>query len=251
MKTPLDIEPLKEFGLSQTEISVFIAIQRLGSAKAGEIIRSTGVQNSVVHLTVSRLVKRGIVSYVRLGKVKVYQAIPPARLLELQAHRTERLQKFVSALETELPQRDLPEAEIYEGITGLRNMCFKMIEDAEPGDEFLFFGFDSPNPEYVRKVYAFYREFTDVRLERGLIIKGVARESMRGNYDLNHWPHRNIRFVSFPITQNISICRDKVIIVPWLHAESSFFIRSESFARNLSEYFYSLWNAAANSNLEG
>jgi sugar-specific transcriptional regulator TrmB len=237
----LNTEPLREFGLSATEISVFLALQQLGSAKAGELIHATGIQNSVMHLTLPRLVKRGVLSYVRRGKVRFYQAVPPARLLELQANRTERLQSFVQELEERSPQRDLPEAEIYEGITGLRNMCFKLIEDAESGDEFLFLGFSSPNPEYEKQVYSFYREYTDIRLRRGLILKGVAHESSKKYFVENNWPHKNIRFVNFPIIQNISVCRDKAIIVPWLHAEVSFFIRSESFAKNLKEYFNSLW----------
>lgn len=240
----LNVEPLKEFGLSPTEISVFLALQNLGTAKAGELIHATGVQNSVMHLTLARLVKQGIVSYVRRGKVRHYQAIPPSRLLELQSERTDRLQKFVQDLELQSPQRDLPEAEIYEGVTGLRNMCFKLIEDAVPGDDFLFFGFRSPNPEYEKQVFGFYREYTDVRIQRGLVLKGIAHEASRPQFTVRNWPHQNIRFVNFPIIENISVCRDKAIIVPWLNAQVSFLIRSESFVRTLREYFYSLWKSA-------
>lgn len=240
-KQPLDTEPLREFGLSSTEIRIFLALHELGTAKAGELIHATGIQNSVMHLTLSRLAKQGVVSYVKRGKVKLYQAVPPNRLLELQSHRTERLTRFVDELKLRHSPRDQPEAEVYEGITGLKNMCFKLIEEAEPGDEFLFFGFASPNPDSVKKVYAFYREYTDIRLQRGLIVKGIAHAHMREEYLRRNWPHRNIRLVNFPIVQNISVCRDRAIIVPWINAEVSFLIRSESYANNLREYFYSLW----------
>lgn len=238
----INTEPLSEFGLSPAEIKVFLALQRLGAARAGELIGTTGIQNSVMHLTLGRLLKRGVVSYVLRGRTKLYQAVSPSRLLELQADRTERLQSFVAELSTRVPDRALPEAEIYDGLVGLRNMCFKLIEDTEPGDEFLFFGFASPNMEYEQQVYAFYREYTDVRTKRGLLLKGVAPESRRQRFIENKWPHKNIRFVRHPIVQNMSICRDKVILVPWRDAQVSFLIRSSSFADNLRDYFYSLWN---------
>lgn len=237
----LDTTPLSEFGLSPTEIHVFLSLQKLGVAKAGDLIKASGVQNSVLHFTLARLVSHGIVSYIRRGKMKLYQAAPPSRLLELQRNRTERLEKFVERLELDTPSRDLPEAEIYEGINGLRNMCFKLIEDAVPGDEFLFFGFASDNPEFERAVYTFYREYTDIRLQRGLVLRGVAHESMRVRFKENKWPHKNIRFVETPIVQGISLCRDKVIIVAWKDSQVSFLLRNNSFKENLRDYFYLLW----------
>jgi len=237
----LDTEPLAEFGFSPTEIRIFLALQNLGTAKAGDLIKATKIQNSVMHLTLARLLSRGVVSYILRGKTKHYQSMQPSRLLELQAHRTERLQKFVKDIESQTKLPSFPEAEIYEGITGLKNMCFKLIEDAKPGDDYLFFGFSSSNPDYEQLVYSFYREFSDIRMRREIVIKGVAHESIREQFIRNQWPHHNIRFVTFPIIHSASVCRDKVILVPWRDSQVSFLIRSESFAENLREYFNSLW----------
>lgn len=237
----VETEPLENLGLSATEIKVYLALLKLGSAKAGDLIRTSGVQNSVIHLTLGRLVTAGFISYVRRGKIKVYHANHPRQLLQLADERKARLEKLVTKLEALHGDTQAPEAEIYEGLTGLKNMCYKLIEDAVPGDDFLFFGFASSNEEYEKMVYKFYREYTDVRLQRGLVLRGIAHVDMRPRFVENDWPHRNIRFVNFPTLNNISICRNKVIIVPWEESQVSFLITSSSFAENCRNYFNAVW----------
>lgn len=243
MSTLIDTEPLTSLGLSQTEVRVYLALLEFGPCKAGLLIKSTGLQNSVMHLTLGRLATQGIVSYIRRGKMKVYQAAAPDYLLKLLDGRRQRLVNLLPSLARLQNQSQLPEAEIYEGMNGLKNMCFKLIEDVGTGEDFLFFGFACPNKEYEQAVYEFYREYTFMRVERGLKLRGIAHESMRQKFVSNNWPHSNIRFVKFPTLNNISICRNKVIIVPWEETQTSFLISSKSFADNCRAYFENVWNA--------
>ena len=238
-----DYEPLAALGLSQTEVRVYLAMLEFGPCKAGLLIKSTGIQNSVMHLTLGRLAAQGIVSYIRRGKMKVYQAASPDYLLKLLDGRRQRLEKLLPALKALQSHSQLPEAEIYEGMNGLKNMCFKLIEGVSPGDDFLFFGFACANKEYEQAVYKFYREYTYMRVERGLKLRGIAHESMREKFVSNDWPHSNIRFVKFPTLNNISICNNKVIIVPWEETQISFLISSKSFADNCRDYFENVWKA--------
>jgi hypothetical protein len=175
--------------------------------------------------------------------MKVYQAASPDYLLKLLDGRRLRLEKLVPSLRGLQTKSQLPEAEMYEGINGLKNMCFKLIEDTSPGDDFLFFGFACSNPEYERAVYKFYREYTFMRVERGLRLRGIAHESMRPLFVEHQWPHKNIRFVTFPTLNNMSICNNRVIIVPWEDTQTSFLITSKSFAENCRAYFEDVWKA--------
>jgi len=194
-----------------------------------------------MHLTLGRLVARGFVSYILRGKTKTYMAVDPTRLIEMADEQRRRLEDLVPALRSLRETAPAPQAEVYEGTAGLKNMCYSLIEDAKPGDEYLFLGFASPNQVLQDEVYTFYREFTEVRLSRGLALRGVAHESMRSIFKAYRWPHRNIRFVSFPILQNISLCGDKAIIVPWNEVRTSFLITSRAFTDNLREYFNNIW----------
>lgn len=236
-----DSEILSLVGLSPTETKIYLALLELGPSKAGALIKLTGIQNSVMHLTLGRLAAQGFVSYIRSGKLKIYRAADPASLLRRMDERREKLESLLPQLLALQNQATLPEAEIYEGMNGLRNMCFKLIEDAKPGDDFLFFAFSSGKEEHEREVYEFYRDYTVTRVERGLKLRGIAHEKLRARFTEFQWPHTNIRFVNFPTLKNMSICRERVIIVPWEETQTSFLITSSSFARTCREYFNEVW----------
>ena len=245
MKKHIDTGPLAALGMSPVEIKIYLALLELGSAKAGVLIQRTGTQSSVMYLTLGRLITQGYISYVMQGKFRVYQAVDPRQLIEIADLNKKNLEKMLPSLLGMCGAGDMPQAEVYEGVSGLKNMCFRFIEDAAPGDEYLFLGFSSKNPVFEEEVYGFYREFTETRMERGLKLKGVAHESMRKFFEEREWPHTNIRYVPFPILKNISICGNKTIIVPWETERVSFLISSEGFASNLREYFTLVYRSGA------
>ncbi len=223
----MDTTALEELGLTPTEIKIYLCLLRLGPSKAGQIVKATGLQNSVVHLTLGKLHKTGMISYSKSSQVKLYQANDPKYLLNLADEKRKRLEKIIPKLASLREEFDLPEAEIYQGMTGLKNMCYKLIEDAEKNDEFLFFAFNSTNVSYLKQVYDFYREYTDTRSERGIVIKGIASANTKQSFKENNWPHDNIQFVNFPIIQSTV----------------SFVIKLFSFpGKNLRQVFYLIQN---------
>jgi hypothetical protein len=93
-----------------------------------------------------------------------------------------------------------------------------------------------------REIYAFYREFTEDRLRRGLTLKGIAHTDRKPlfeelEFDMNTW-----RFVDYPSLQNVSICGNKIILTPWQYDRVSYLITSQQVADNFREYFYWMWN---------
>ena len=238
----MDISALEHLGLTNTEIKVYLCLLKLGSSKAGPIIKSTGLQNSVVHLILGKLTNSGLISFSKKNQVKIYQANDPRYLLTIADERRKSLEKVVPELLSLRKNIQLPEAEIYQGLTGLKNMCYKFIENSSPGEDFMFFGFSSSNQSYTNAVYEFYREYTDYRLRRGLVLRGIANEHMKEQFIKNQWPHKNIKFVHFPIIQNTSVYRNKVMFVPWEDSQTSFLITSDGLAEYFRNYFNSIWN---------
>ena len=58
-------------------------------------------------------------------------------------------------------------------------MCYEMIEDSEPGDEFLFFTFYTKNLEKFEEVFNFYKDYEEERKRRGIVIKGIVPRKMK------------------------------------------------------------------------
>ena len=238
----MDTSVLNEIGLTEAEKKIYLALLEFSSAKAGALIGTTGLQNSVVHLTLGKLVKKGLVSFVRKGKIRYYQAADPRNLVQLVEDRRKRIENLLPFLMAKRDPFEHQEAEVFEGLTGLQVMLYELIEDTDPEDEYLFFAFTCDYEETEKKVYEFYREFSELRISRGLTIKGIAKKELKQRFIDRSWPHEKILFVDFPTIRNASVCGNKVVFTPWDQREVSFLITSQQLATNLSEYFYSIWD---------
>ena len=122
-------------------------------------------------------------------------------------------------------------------------MLYSAIEDAEEGDDYLFFAFITKNAVQNRDVYSFYGEFTAERKRRGIKVKGIASESSRKLFQKYMQDTSHVLFVKYPTLQNISIFRNKVIMTPWEDREVSFLITSRQLADNFRNYFMTIWKA--------
>src|SRR3989338_1472481 len=94
----MDLSALEDIGLTKSEISVFISLISLGKSPAGPIVRKSGLQNSVVHRAIPRLIGKGLINYVQEGKKKYYSASDPKMILNYLDIKKERIEKLLPEL---------------------------------------------------------------------------------------------------------------------------------------------------------
>ncbi|MCB9359477.1 hypothetical protein H6503_06090 [Candidatus Woesearchaeota archaeon] len=234
----MDKEIFKEIGFTEAETKVYLALLEIGESTAGPILEKTGLQNSTLHKTLKRLVKDGYVSFVIKGKTCHYQATDPEYVLKTIEERKEKFQDIMPELKLMQKKVEKQHAEVYEGFRGFKNMVYKLIEDVEKGDEYLFFAFYVRNPEKYEYVFNFYREFDEDRHKKGLKIKGIAPVTLK---DMIKQRRAEVLYVDFPVPSNIGIVRDKVIFTPWEDKMVSFMIHSRQLAESFRQLFYSIW----------
>ena len=63
----MDISILEDIGLTNAEIKVYLALLELGSSTAGPILEKSKLQNSVVHMTLNKLIDKGFVTFIKEG----------------------------------------------------------------------------------------------------------------------------------------------------------------------------------------
>ena len=78
----MNTQILEDIGLTPAEIKIYLALLELGATTAGPILQKTGLQNSVVHMTLNKLVDKGLISFVKEGKINHYQAANPKHIIE-------------------------------------------------------------------------------------------------------------------------------------------------------------------------
>lgn len=236
----MDTTILEDLGLTTAEIKIYLALLELGSSTAGPILKKTGLQNSVVHMTLSKLVEKGFAHYTKRGKIKHYQAADPNTILDFIEEKKKRFKEILPQLLVKQQKVEKQESEVYEGFKGFKAMFYEMIKDAKPGDEFLFFAFHTEDLDAFDQIFNFYRDFEKERKKRGIKIKGIVprkmKEKMKGRD-----PELFI-YVDFPIPANVSIFQNKISLTPWEAQPICFLITSRQLADSFRAYFYSIWN---------
>lgn len=235
----MDTSILEDLGLTNAEIKIYLALLELGTSTAGPVLEKTGLQNSVVHMTLRKLVEKGFVSFVKKGKVRHYQATDPRNITKFIEEKKARFEAILPELLVKQKKQEKQEAEVYEGFKGFKNMLYEFIEDAEKGDEYLFFSFYTENPDDFDNVYNFYADFEKERKKRGLVVRGIAPSAVKEKFKGRDI--KNIKFVDFPVPMNISVFRDKVVLTPWEDKQVSFLIHSRQLAESFRRYFHSIW----------
>lgn len=117
-----------------------------------------------------------------------------------------------------------------------------MIKDAKKGDEWLFFSFQTHNPEDVDFVFNFYKDFDADRKTKGIIIKGIINKKIIKQARINERPNVQFLVTDSPTIMNTTIFQDKVLFTPWEYKQISFLIHSKQLADSFRTYFYSVWN---------
>lgn len=240
----MDTSILEDLGLTGAEIKVFLTLLELGSISAGPIVEKSGLQNAVVHRAFHSLIEKAIVTYVLEGKKKYYQAINPKLLIDFIEEKKERLQEILpKLLEKQKLAKKKPEATIYRGIRGIKELLNQMLET----DTKEYFSYGGPQKSNDLLGEYFWASFHNKRIKKKINGKLLFHSSLKtwGN-KLNKKALTNVRYTdkNFEELTETVICRNRVGIIIWLDKPYGFLIEEEIAARSYKKFFDLLWGIA-------
>lgn len=235
----MDTTILEEIGLSKGEISVYLSLLRLGETKVGSIIEKSGMASSAVHNSINKLIEKGLVAYIKKGKIKFYQTVPPKQILSFIEDKKKEFLKILPELELQQKKsQEIQDAEIFEGTKGIIAMLNILIEDTKRGDEYLFFTVNIK--EMNEKIQEFFQMYDAKRKAKGLNVKGLAPKDLKKLFIKRKI--LKMKYVDFPIPSNISICKDRIVFFSWDEKPIGYLIKSKQMAEMYKEYFKDIWN---------
>ena len=79
----MNLEILKDAGLTNNESLVYRALLELGPSLAGQISRKTGMHRRTVYDITEMLIKKGLIGYILKNNRKLFEASSPERFLDL------------------------------------------------------------------------------------------------------------------------------------------------------------------------
>ncbi|NQU78134.1 hypothetical protein HQ545_00010 [Candidatus Woesearchaeota archaeon] len=143
----MNLDVLKEIGLTDGQIKVYLALLKLGSTTTGPVIDESGIAKSIVYNILEKLIEKGLVSYVLKNGIKHYTAESPSRILDYLKKRTAQLEAKTKDVEDLIPlltQMQKPEkkieVQVYEGFKGVQTCYEHHIARLKRGDELLALG---------------------------------------------------------------------------------------------------------------
>jgi sugar-specific transcriptional regulator TrmB len=242
----MDPKRLSEYGLTEAEARVYLALLQTGRAKSGAVMKATGLQSSTVYNALPSLVQNGLVSFVHMGKVKHFSAEPPESLqffLEEKKRKLGEMMPLLKRMEA-AGKQEQKSARVFEGFKGLRIAFNDVYLTMKPGEEYCFFQVSQSDLERKR-IWLFFRNWHLRRSAKGIRVKGLAvkeaRNAMRGIYDL---PHTRVRFVDEFLPTAMVVYKDKVLLLDLSDPPSAFLIHSSKVAESFRSFFDLKWKAA-------
>ncbi|MEK6918496.1 MAG: helix-turn-helix domain-containing protein [Nanoarchaeota archaeon] len=144
----MNIEPLRELGLTSGEIKVYLALIGLGEVTSGPIVEESGVSLSKVYQILSRLAKKGLVSHIIKDDIKRFKATNPERLLVYNKEKQDRLKQQEHELQEIIPQLESKHktaltsetAQVYDGLKGIQTARERTLNIMKKGDEMWIIG---------------------------------------------------------------------------------------------------------------
>ncbi|MDO8556676.1 MAG: helix-turn-helix domain-containing protein [Nanoarchaeota archaeon] len=247
----MDNHLLESLGLTKNEISVYLALLRLGETTAGLIVDESHVTRSKIYDLLERLQQKGLVSFIYKKSVRYYHAAPPQTIIHYLERKEQVLHEQKQAVQKILPELLLEQtmnhhkktAEIYLGMKGMENAFQTVIQLFNKNIPYYSFGAGSG--QNISAIQLLFHRLQQARTKKNVSAHIIFNEKSRGLFEnqeeskLNH-----IRYLPETTPAAINIYENYLIIAILTEEPITILINNKEAADSFRSYFALLWKIA-------
>ncbi len=238
-------QELKDFGLSDNEIKVYLLLLRIGIVKPAELAKRTGFARPYIYDVLQRLQEKGIVGTIVQNQKRCYVALPPHQLVEVSKQRLEALEKVAEKLETvRLNPPHTIHVELQTGKYVFRTLLNDILIHLKKGDEAIFYGIDddflmATDPLIKPRLNQYLAKIVRNGITERIIVK-------EGNKILPQAKTTEYRFLPEETIGNLAFVTyaDRLAIFLWGEPNYLIFIQNKNVAASYRNQFNILWEKA-------
>ena len=242
---------LKEIGLTDSEINVYLALLDLGDSTRGNIVNKSGIAGSKVYEILERLQAKGLVSIYLQKKIKHFKPTNPKNILSYLEEKKIAIQQMETEAAGILPMllakfdssKEEQEVELLTGLKGMELVFKEQVERMNKGETAYVIG--GTRAQEKPEVIAYFEKLHRMRKAKGLITKLLYNESERGKLDRRYkelgFKDTTIRFLPHVSPVAINIYQDRTFVIIFGKQISTINIKSQDVANSFMEYFNILW----------
>jgi sugar-specific transcriptional regulator TrmB len=237
----MNTEELREFGLSNTESKVYLALLEIGKSKAGEITKKSAVNRTNVYDALERLIEKGLVSYVSENNKKVFEAVNPQGLQEILKAKQDKLEKTIDRLKA-IYKKSLKEEDgfVFRGKQGIKSIFEEILIKKK---DLFCYGAESR----FKALFPFYQKhWNEQRAKLKIRVKMIYSERVREEKKKEHLKLLEMKFLpeTYDFPSTIMIYGERVVTIVWLEEPFGFMIKSKEVVKSNKNFFELLWGIA-------
>ncbi|MBU0628821.1 MAG: hypothetical protein KKC75_06535 [Nanoarchaeota archaeon] len=180
----MDTSSLRNIGLTDSEIKVYLALLDLGSTTKGPIVDKSKVASSKIYELLEKLTQKGLVSTIIRSGVKYFESAPPKRLLDYIKEKEENLKQQEDQLQKLLPELELKrsmagigsETQVFKGMKGAKTSFDDILNELKKGDGYYVLGISKFTPHFERFVINFHKKRAELGIKCKIIVNELAKD---------------------------------------------------------------------------
>ncbi len=237
-------EELKQFGLSNNEITLYITLLKTGTSTANRLAELSGLKRSTTYDNLYLLINKGIVSLSIKDKVQCYEAAEPQKIIDLMEEHKERIQKIIPQLESiKGSVGERTGVTFFEGKKGVLTVLNDIIDEKKP---LWFYG---SRKKAILALQHYPENFLQKRAEHGIPVKAVLGEEDKNDSAYDSKKIMKLSEIKFSkalnrITTNVFIYGDRVAFMTSTENPVGIIIRNKEVVEQQKTIFTIFWRLA-------
>ncbi len=235
---------LQDFGLTDREIAVYIALLKLGQTTTGPLVKKSSIQNAKIYETLEKLMNKGLVSYILKGKIKQFQASDPKLILNIFEEKKNNLQKTVKELSNIKKSINTQEAKIYVGYKALKNIFYELYDYIGNDSEYNVF----PMGEQLAtdELKLFWSQVLHKQRKMKIKIKTMPNKKQKKIFEeyYKKFPYLTAKYTNQLFPNGVFIFKDHVLSIIWSDKPKGFLIHSTENYKQWKNFFDEQWSIA-------
>lgn len=171
---------LKNFGLNEKEIAVYLALVELGPSPVRIVAQKAKINRGTAYDILKALQSQGLVSFYDTKSRQHFVAEPPEKLISAVEEKQEKLLELKKQIQKDLPELKSifeknggrPMVKMYEGYRGVKTILEDVLGSVSELPNKLYYVYSSST---VRKdVYEAMPNFSQQRIAKKIRVKTIA-----------------------------------------------------------------------------
>lgn len=240
---------LQQFGLSEKETDVYIALLELGKGTVTEISRKAGINRTTGYDILNSLTNKGLANVSGKEPKQEYAAESPAAITVYLKKRAAEIADHIKKSEEVIPElatlhrlKNRPKIRFYEGVEGLTQIYEDTLTSSEPIRAY------ATVDDMHTALPNYFPEYYKRRTKKGIAIRAIIPNTSVGleRAQSNASEKRETAFIpadKYYFSPEINIYDNKVMIASW-REKLGITIESEEIADAMKKIYELAWAEA-------